>query len=135
MHMQGEPRTMQVAPRYGDVASEVAAFLEERLAFAVREGVQESCVCLDPGIGFGKTLEHNLALLRSLDRLVAGGVPVVVGASRKGSLGQLTGGAPVDDRLEASVATAVWAVEQGAAMVRVHDVAATVRALALLEAA
>jgi dihydropteroate synthase len=133
MHMQGEPGTMQEAPRYDDVVTEVGAFLQERAAQARAAGVEE--VWIDPGIGFGKTLEHNLALLRSLDRLVAGGVPVVVGASRKGSLGQLTGGAPVDDRLEASVATAVWAVEQGAAMVRVHDVAATVRALALLEAA
>jgi dihydropteroate synthase len=133
MHMQGEPGTMQEAPRYDDVVAEVGAFLQERAAQARAAGVEE--VWIDPGIGFGKTLEHNLALLRSLDRLVAGGVPVVVGASRKGSLGQLTGGAPVHDRLEASVATAVWAVEQGAAMVRVHDVAATVRALALLEAA
>jgi dihydropteroate synthase len=133
MHMRGEPVTMQEAPRYDDVVAEVGAFLQERAARARAAGVEE--VWIDPGIGFGKTLEHNLALLRSLDRLVAGGVPVVVGASRKGSLGQLTGGAPVDDRLEASVATAVWAVEQGAAMVRVHDVAATVRALALLEAA
>jgi dihydropteroate synthase len=133
MHMRGEPVTMQEAPRYDDVVAEVGAFLQERAAQARAAGVEE--VWVDPGIGFGKTLEHNLALLRSLDRLVAGGVPVVVGASRKGSLGQLTGGAPVDDRLEASVATAVWAVEQGAAMVRVHDVAPTVRALALLEAA
>jgi dihydropteroate synthase len=133
MHMRGEPVTMQEAPRYDDVVAEVGAFLQERAARARAAGVEE--VWIDPGIGFGKTLEHNLALLRSLDRLVAGGVPVVVGASRKGSLGQLTGGAPVDDRLEASVATAVWAVEQGAAMVRVHDVAATVWALALLEAA
>jgi dihydropteroate synthase len=133
MHMRGEPVTMQEAPRYDDVVAEVGAFLQERVAQARAAGVEE--VWIDPGIGFGKTLEHNLALLRSLDRLVAGGVPVVVGASRKGSLGQLTGGALVDDRLEASVATAVWAVEQGAAMVRVHDVAATVRALALLEAA
>ena len=133
MHMRGEPVTMQEAPRYDDVVAEVGAFLQERAAQARAAGVEE--VWIDPGIGFGKTLEHNLALLRSLDRLVAGGVPVVVGASRKGSLGQLTGGALVDDRLEASVATAVWAVEQGAAMVRVHDVAATVRALALLEAA
>jgi dihydropteroate synthase len=133
MHMRGEPVTMQEAPRYDDVVAEVGAFLQERAAQARAAGVEG--VWGDPGIGFGKTLEHNLALLRSLDRLVAGGVPVVVGASRKGSLGQLTGGAPVDDRLEASVATAVWAVEQGAAMVRVHDVAATVRALALLEAA
>src|SRR5215213_2520852 len=131
MHMQGQPGTMQQAPRYDDVLAEVAAFLRERAERAREAGVEE--VWVDPGIGFGKSLEHNLALLRDLDRLVAGGVPVVVGTSRKGSLGLLTGGAPVDDRLEASVATAVWAVEQGAAMVRVHDVAPTVRALRLLE--
>jgi dihydropteroate synthase len=131
MHMQGQPGTMQQAPRYDDVVAEVAGFLRERAERAQEAGVEE--VWVDPGIGFGKALEHNLALLRDLDRLVAGGVPVVVGTSRKGSLGLLTGGAPVDDRLEASVATAVWAVEQGAAMVRVHDVAPTVRALRLLE--
>jgi dihydropteroate synthase len=135
MHMLGEPRTMQDDPRYDDVVDDVKAFLVERMAFAVKAGVREERIQLDPGIGFGKTLEHNLELLRDLDQLAAGGVPVVVGASRKRSLGGLTGDAPVDDRLEASVATAVWAVEQGAAMVRVHDVAATVRALALLEAA
>jgi dihydropteroate synthase len=133
MHMQGEPATMQRAPRYDDVVAEVGAFLRERVALARAAGIDE--VWVDPGIGFGKALEHNLELLRSLDRLVAEGVPVVVGTSRKRSLGQLTGDAPVDDRLEASVATAVWCVEQGAAMVRVHDVAPTVRALALLEAA
>jgi dihydropteroate synthase len=131
MHMQGEPATMQEAPRYDDVVAEVGAFLRERTARAREAGVDE--VWVDPGIGFGKDLGHNLALLRHLDRLVADGVPVVVGTSRKGSLGRLTGGAPVDDRLEASVATAVWAVEQGAAMVRVHDVAPTVRALRLLD--
>ena len=130
MHMQGEPATMQRAPHYDDVVAEVGAFLRERVARARAAGVEE--VWVDPGIGFGKALEHNLALLRSLDRLVADGTPVVVGTSRKRSLGQLTGGAPVDDRLEASVATAVWAVEQGAAMVRVHDVAPTVQALRLL---
>jgi dihydropteroate synthase len=133
MHMQGRPATMQRAPRYDDVVAEVGAFLRDRVARARGAGVDE--VWVDPGIGFGKTLEHNLALLRSLDRLVADGAPVVVGTSRKRSLGQLTGDAPVGDRLEASVATAVWAVEQGAAMVRVHDVAPTVRALRLLEAA
>ena len=133
MHMQGSPATMQADPRYDDVVAEVAAFLRERVVRAREAGVEE--VWVDPGIGFGKTLEHNLALLRDLDRLVADGAPVVVGTSRKGSLGQLTGGAPVDDRLEASVATAVWAAEQGAAMVRVHDVAPTVAALRLLDEA
>ena len=133
MHMQGRPATMQRAPRYDDVVAEVAAFLRERASRARAAGVGELWV--DPGIGFGKTLDHNLELLRSLRRLVDDGVPVVVGTSRKRSLGQLTGDSPVDDRLEASVATAVWAVEQGAAMVRVHDVAPTVQALRLLEVA
>jgi dihydropteroate synthase len=133
VHMQGRPATMQADPHYDDVVAEVGAFLRDRADRAREAGVAE--VWLDPGIGFGKTLEHNLELLRGLDRLVAGGVPVVVGTSRKRSLGQLTGGAPADDRLEASVATAVWAADHGAAMVRVHDVAPTVQALALLEAA
>ena len=133
MHMQGSPATMQADPRYDDVVAEVVDALRERVVRAREAGVEE--VWVDPGIGFGKTLEHNLALLRHLERLVADGAPVVVGTSRKGSLGQLTGGAPVDDRLEASVATAVWAVEQGAAMVRVHDVAPTVAALRLLDEA
>jgi dihydropteroate synthase len=133
VHMQGRPATMQADPDYDDVVAEVGAFLRDRADRAREAGVAE--VWLDPGIGFGKTLEHNLQLLRGLDRLVAGGVPVVVGTSRKRSLGQLTGGAPADDRLEASVATAVWAADHGAAMVRVHDVAPTVQALALLEAA
>jgi dihydropteroate synthase len=133
MHMQGRPATMQADPHYEDVVAEVGAFLRDRADRAREAGVAE--VWADPGIGFGKTLEHNLRLLRDLDRLVGGGAPVVVGTSRKRSLGQLTGGAPVDDRLEASVATAVWAADHGAAMVRVHDVAPTVQALALLEAA
>ena len=93
MHMLGEPRTMQADPRYDDVVSEVKAFLEERLAFAVDEGVAEERVWLDPGIGFGKTADHNLELLRRLDEIVAIGRPVVVGTSRKSFLGKLTGGA------------------------------------------
>jgi dihydropteroate synthase len=127
MHMRGEPRTMQQDPVYGDVVGEVRAFLLERAAAAVEAGVPE--VWVDPGIGFGKTVEHNLLLLRRLDELVAGGYPVVVGTSRKSFLGRLTGGAPVEDRVEASVATAVWSIERGARMVRVHDVAATVAAV------
>ena len=133
MHMQGSPATMQADPRYDDVVAEVAAFLRDRVERAREAGVEE--VWVDPGIGFGKTLEHNLQLLRDLDQLAAGGIPVVVGTSRKRSLGRLTGDAPVDDRLEASVATAVWAADHGAAMVRVHDVAPTVQALALLAGA
>ena len=126
MHMQGEPATMQLAPRYGDVVAEVRAHLVARADAAAAAGVDE--VWIDPGIGFGKDVDHNLELLARLDELVAGGVPVLVGTSRKGFLGTLTGGAPADDRLEASLATAVWALSQGAGMVRVHDVAATVAA-------
>ncbi len=129
MHMQGDPRTMQQAPAYDDVVAEVTAFLVGR---AVAAGVDE--VWIDPGIGFGKTMEHNLALLAHLDVLVATGFPVVVGASRKSFLGRLTGNAPAEDRVEASVATAAWALARGAGMVRVHDVAPTVAAARLLEA-
>ena len=127
MHMQGDPRTMQQAPAYVDVVAEVTAFLVERAEAA---GVDE--VWIDPGIGFGKTMEHNLALLAHLDQLVATGFPVVVGTSRKSFLGRLTGGAEPEDRVEASVATAAWALSQGAGMVRVHDVAPTVAAVRLL---
>ena len=127
MHMQGEPRTMQQDPAYDDVVAEVRAFLVERAQTA---GVDE--VWIDPGIGFGKTMEHNLALLAHLDDLVATGYPVVVGTSRKSFLGRLTGGAEPEDRVEASVATATWALAQGAAMVRVHDVAPTVAAARML---
>jgi len=126
MHMQGEPRTMQAAPRYDDVAAEVAAFLEERLAFAVAQGIAEERICLDPGIGFGKTVEHNLELVRRLDVLLALGRPVLVGFSRKSSLRRLTGS---DDLLGASVAAAVAAFERGATILRVHDVEPTVDAL------
>jgi len=129
MHMRGDPRTMQKAPVYDDVVADVRAFLVERAESA---GVDE--VWIDPGIGFGKSLEHNLALLARLADLVATGFPVVVGTSRKAFLGRLTGGAGPDDRLEASVATAAWAMAQGAAMVRVHDVAPTVAAARLLGA-
>ena len=126
MHMQGEPRTMQEEPRYDDVAAEVAAFLEERLAFAVAQGIPEERVCLDPGIGFGKTVEQNLELVRRLDVLLALGRPVLVGFSRKSSLRRLTGS---DDLLGASVAAAVAAFERGATILRVHDVRPHVDAL------
>jgi dihydropteroate synthase len=132
MHMQGEPRTMQEAPRYDDVASEVAAFLEERLAFAVAHGVREERICLDPGIGFGKTVEHNLELVRRLDVLLALGRPVVIGFSRKSSLRRLVGSD--GDLLGASVAAAVAAYERGATILRVHDVKAHVDALTVAEA-
>lgn len=130
MHMLGDPRTMQADPRYDDVVAEVRAFLVERAERALAAGVPE--VWIDPGIGFGKTTEHNLSLLKHLDSLVATGHPVLVGTSRKGFLGRLTGGAPVDDRLEASLATAVWAIHAGAGMVRVHDVRETVHGLRLV---
>ncbi len=131
MHMQGEPRTMQEEPRYGDVAAEVAAFLEERLAFAVAQGVPEERICLDPGIGFGKTVAHNLELVRRLDVLLALGRPVLVGFSRKSSLRKLTGS---DDLLGASVAAAVAAFERGATILRVHDVKPHVDALTVAAA-
>lgn len=152
MHMLGDPRTMQEHPCYDDVVADVRDFLVGRAEAARSAGVAD--VWLDPGIGFGKSLDHNLDLLANLDVLVATGYPVLVGTSRKQMLGRLaaradagrrsptargTGGAgqipPPTDRIEGSVATAVWALRQGAAMVRVHDVAATVRARAAVEAA
>ncbi len=128
VHMQGEPRSMQDDPRYDDVVAEVRSFLEERLAWAVREGIPEDRVWLDPGIGFGKTLEHNLELIRRLDEIVAIGRPVVFGASRKRFLGRLTG-RPERDRAAGTVAANVLAFERGATMFRVHDVAPTRDAL------
>jgi len=128
MHMLGEPRTMQLDPQYDDVVSDVKAFLEERLAFAVDHGVDEERVWLDPGIGFGKTIEHNLELLRRLDEIVAIGRPVVIGTSRKSFLGKITG-RDVAERLPATIATNVLAYERGAAVFRVHDVAEVADAL------
>ena len=122
MHMLGEPRTMQVDPRYDDVVSEVKAFLEQRMAFAVARGVAEERILLDPGIGFGKTAEHNLELVARVDELVALGRPVVIGTSRKSFLGRITGRA-VDDRLAGTITTNVLAYERGARVFRVHDVA------------
>jgi dihydropteroate synthase len=133
MHMQGEPRTMQAEPRYDDVAAEVEAFLLERAAACEALGVPAARIVLDPGFGFGKTLDHNLELLRALPRLVAHGHPVLAGLSRKSMLGALTGRG-VGDRLAASVTAAVLAVQAGAAIVRVHDVAQTRDALAVLGA-
>ena len=128
VHMLGEPRTMQDDPRYGDVVAEVGGFLEERLAFAVAEGIEAERIWLDPGIGFGKTLEHNLELLRRLDEIVAIGRPVLFGASRKRFIGTLTGRAE-QDRVAGTVAANVMAFERGAQMFRVHDVAPTRDAL------
>jgi dihydropteroate synthase len=146
MHRQGTPKTMQLAPHYADVVAEVSTFLAQRAAHAEALGIEE--VWIDPGIGFGKTAAHNLALLRHLDQLVATGRPVLVGTSRKGFLGQLVARsdgrqdpasphpdtAPVGERLEASLATATWAMVQGARMVRVHDVLPTVQAAKVVAA-
>ncbi len=154
MHRQGTPKTMQVAPRYDDVVAEVGAFLAERAEQAEALGIDE--VWVDPGIGFGKTLAHNLTLLRHLDELVGMGRPVLVGTSRKGFLGRLVArsdtsaltrsdvpaepesadpeSSPVGERLEASLATATWAMAQGARMVRVHDVGPTVQAMKVVAA-
>jgi len=126
MHMRGEPRTMQEELRYDDVAAEVASFLEERLAFAVAQGIPEERVCLDPGIGFGKTVGQNFELVRRLDVLLALGRPVLVGFSRKSSLRRVTGS---DDLLGASIAASVAAFERGATILRVHDVRPHVDAL------
>jgi dihydropteroate synthase len=134
MHMLGEPRTMQDDPRYEDVVDDVRAFLEERAEFAVGEGVREERIMVDPGIGFGKTLDHNLELLRRLDEIVAVGFPVVVGTSRKSFLGRLTGREDPHDRVAATVATTVLALERGAAVFRVHDVAPTKDALTVATA-
>lgn len=135
MHMQGEPRTMQVAPRYDDVVSEVKGFLEERLAFAVERGVAEQNVCLDPGIGFGKSPDQNLELVRRLDELQTLGRPLVVGLSRKSTLGRVLGDpGTTQGTLSASLGAAVAAFERGAWMFRVHDVRESVEALAVAAA-
>ena len=133
MHMQGEPRTMQASPVYEEVVRDVKAFLSARMAAAERAGIGRERIVIDPGFGFGKTVDHNLELLRRLRELTGMGVPVLAGWSRKSSLGQLTG-RPAEDRLAASVAAAVIAVQNGASIVRAHDVAATRDALAVWQA-
>jgi dihydropteroate synthase len=133
MHMLGEPRTMQHDPRYEDVVGEVKAFLEARMAFAVAEGIDEQRIVVDPGIGFGKTLEHNLELLRRLDELLTLGRPVSIGTSRKSFLGRLTGRV-VGDREAGTIATNVLAYERGARIFRVHDVASVKDALVVAAA-
>ncbi len=135
MHMQGEPRTMQENPVYDDVVSDVKRFLTERLEFAVRAGVREQLVCLDPGIGFGKTVEHNMELLRRLDELAAIGRPVLVGVSRKSSLGRLLGDPEArTGTTAASVGAAVAAYGRGATILRAHDVREHVEALTVASA-
>ncbi len=134
MHMQGEPRTMQHAPHYEDVVREVRAFLGERVTACRAAGIPDERIVLDPGFGFGKTLEHNLTLLRHLHRVRAEGRPVLAGLSRKSMIGALTGKA-AGERLHGSVAAALIAAQNGAEILRVHDVAATVDALKVLAAA
>jgi dihydropteroate synthase len=133
-HMLGEPKTMQDDPRYDDVVAEVHEFLRERIEAAVFAGIPEERVCIDPGIGFGKTVDHNLALLRAVPALRMLGAAVMVGASRKGFIGTLTGVEDPAARLEGSLAVAVLAAAHGADLVRVHDVEATVRALKVADA-
>ncbi len=142
MHMQGEPRTMQADPRYDDVVAQVGDFLADRIEVARTAGVAEGALAADPGIGFGKTVEHNLRLLAGLPALAERvGVPVLVGTSRKtfvakvlARAGAASGDLPVDQREEGTLATVVWAVERGASIVRVHDVLPAVRAVRLLDA-
>ena len=135
MHMRGEPRTMQAAPLYDDVVAEVAAFLEERLAHAVGAGIDEDRICLDPGFGFGKTPDHNLELLRRLDRIVAIGRPVMVGISRKSTLARVVSSSDLRVGSDAaSLGAAVSAFDRGATLFRVHDVRSHVEALAVAAA-
>jgi dihydropteroate synthase len=130
MHMQGEPRTMQADPRYDDVVDEVLHFLDERLAYAASQGIREELICLDPGIGFGKTVEHNFELLRRLDELTSLGRPILVGISRKSSLGKIMGDPEAKTgTTAASVGAAVLAYERGATIFRAHDVREHVEAL------
>ena len=135
MHMQGAPRTMQAAPSYDDVVSEALGFLDERIAFAVNAGISEERICVDPGIGFGKTPDQNLELIRRLGELLELGPPVLVGVSRKSTLGKVLGDPDaIRGSVSASVAAAVAAYERGAWMLRVHDVEETVEALAVAAA-
>lgn len=129
MHMLGEPKSMQVNPRYDDVVAEVRAFLGHQATALLAAGVAPERICVDPGIGFGKTLDHNLALLRALSELASLGYPVLVGASRKRMIGDLTGEPEPKRRLGGSVAVALWAATHGASVVRVHDVRETKQAL------
>ena len=135
MHMLGAPRTMQDNPVYEDVVSDIKAFLEERLAFAIAAGVQEEHICLDPGIGFGKTVQQNLELIRRLDELAALGRPLVIGFSRKSSLGRIVGDPTArTGSIAASLGAAISAYERGATLLRVHDVREHVEALAVAKA-
>lgn len=134
MHMQGEPQSMQKQPRYGDVVSEVLQFLERRLAACRSAGMADDRLCIDYGIGFGKTLEHNLALLAATERFAALGVAVLVGVSRKAFIGRLSRGEPAPARAPGSIAAGLAAISRGAHILRVHDVAETAQALAVWRA-
>jgi dihydropteroate synthase len=134
MHMFGEPRSMQDAPHYDDVVAEVHRFLAERIFAAEMAGIDKKRIVVDPGFGFGKTLEHNLALLANLERFAELGVPLLAGLSRKRSIGELTGHEDPHDRIHGSVAAALVAAQRGARLLRVHDVAATVDAVKVWEA-
>jgi dihydropteroate synthase len=134
MHMQGQPRTMQQAPQYHDVVHDVSQFFAARIAACEAAGITRSRLILDPGFGFGKTLQHNMDLLRRLDEFLALGLPILIGLSRKSMLGAVLDNRPVEGRLHASVAGAVIAAMRGASIVRVHDVGATVDAIKLVNA-
>jgi dihydropteroate synthase len=134
MHMLGDPRTMQDDPRYGDVVDDVKAFLHDRVEFAVREGIREDRIDVDPGIGFGKTIEHNLELLRRLDEIATLGFRVLVGVSRKSFIGRLAGVPDPHERAPGTIAANVLALERGARVFRVHDVAESYQALAVAAA-
>ena len=134
MHMLGQPRSMQDAPRYDDVVAEVGVFLQQRVADAVAAGVDRAKIWIDPGFGFGKTLQHNLKLLKRLDYFADMGLPLLVGLSRKSMIGAILGNAPVERRLYGSLAAGVMALERGASILRVHDVAATADAVRVFTA-
>jgi dihydropteroate synthase len=133
MHMKGTPRTMQSDPQYDDVVEEVQAYLVSKAALAKRAGIARENIWIDPGIGFGKTVEHNLELMRKLDRFVESGYPVLIGTSRKSFIGKLLGGEgnplPADERLEGTLATQIWAQTKGAKIIRTHDVKEARRAI------
>jgi dihydropteroate synthase len=134
MHMQGEPRTMQRNPEYADVVADIMAFFQQRIDECVAGGISKERLLLDPGFGFGKTLGHNLSLLKRLGEFLRIGQPLLIGISRKSMIGAILHDAPVDDRLYGSLAAAVLAAEQGAAILRVHDVKPTVDALKVVAA-
>jgi dihydropteroate synthase len=134
MHMKGEPKTMQLDPRYDDVVTEVRTFLAERIEAAVAAGIGRDRLCIDPGIGFGKRLQHNVELLRALGSFRDLGVPLLAGVSRKRFLGELSGGDDPADRLEGTLAAVAWCAAQGVDVVRVHDIAQSVRGLAVVDA-